>query len=517
VSYETTVAFDISAEREAKCSLPRAWQTEHEKVFLISDTGATIALAPDASFSVSASGHVTVSHHSYRMVGFISNPDGTIRKIDAKSSDPVNVDFSGRIEVDAYVGVQLQIGELDMVGVGISAGGGIRATGEINTSQLCFTVTPFMRVSLYAYLNVWVKEWKLQGFEGELAFDVFKPCYPWRNPPDPALFGKIARVASTGIAVYVDSGGARHWIPDAATYYCRSTWGGVVLDNLSQAAVDAFPDGAPATCTIPEAHNTIVRVGATGTSYYVDDGGVRHWIPDGGVYLCLKEWKGIGVLDNLSQAAVDAFPDGAPATCTIPEAHNTIVRVGATGASYYVDDSGVRHWIKDGGVYNCLYYWKGVPAYENLSQAAVDAFPEGDWASCTIPEAYNTIVRVGATGASYYVDGGGTRHWIKDGGVYNCLYYWKDVPAYENLLQGAVDAFPESDWASCTIPEAYNTVIRVAATGRAYYVDGTGVKHWIQDGATYNCLVKSHPLYHDLLQGAVDAFPEGSWQPKLSC
>jgi hypothetical protein len=718
VSYESTVTFDIAAERKAKCSLPAWWQNTHKKMFLISQTGATIAIAPDASFSISASGHVKVSHHSYRMVGFISNPDGTIRKLDAKSSDPVSVDFSGKIEVEAYVGIQVQIGELDIIGVGFSAGGGVRAAGELNTSRLCFTVTPFLRVTLYAYLNVWVAEWKLQAFEGELTFDGPEKCYPWRNPPDPALFGKIARVAATGVAVYVDSGGTRHWIPDAATYYCRTAWRGVpvinvaqekvdalaegapdtcvvreafnrivrvgatgtayyvdgsgvrhwikdggvflclkewkgvsvydnvsqeaanafpegsaarcsipeahntivrvgatgasylvdgngvrhwikdggvflcltewkgvpVYGNLSQAAVDAFPEGGWASCTIPEAYNTIVRVGATGTAYFVDGGGVKHWIKDGGVFLCLTEWKGVSVYENLSQGAVDAFAEGGWASCTIPEAFNTIVRVGATGASYFVDGSGVKHWIKDGGVYNCLYYWKGVPAYENLSQGAVDAFPEGGWASCTIPEAYNTIVRVGATGVSYFVDGSGVRHWIKDGGVYNCLYYWKGVPAYEdlpqgavdafpeggwasctipeafntivrvgatgvsyfvdgsgvkhwikdggvynclyywkgvpayeNLVQGAVDAFPEGGWASCTIPEAYNSVIRVAATGRAYFVDGGGVKHWIQDGATYNCLIKTHRLYHDLLQGAVDAFPEGGWQPKTSC
>jgi hypothetical protein len=334
----------------------------------------------------------------------------------------------------------------------------------------------------------------------------------------PEAFNTILRVGATGKAYLVDGGGVRHSIPDGGVYLCLKEWKGYALkDNLTQAAVDAFAVGSAATCTIPEAHNTIVRVAATGKSYFVDGSGVRHWIKDGGVYNCLYYWKGVPAYENLSQGAVDAFPEGGWASCTIPEAYNTIVRVGATGQSYYVDGSGVRHWIKDGGVFNCLYYWKGVPAYWDLSQGAVDSFAEGGWASCTIPEAHNTIVRVGATGQSYYVDGSGVRHWIKDGGVFNCLYYWKGVPAYWDLLQGAVDAFPEGGWAACTIPEAHNSVIRVGATGRAYFVDGNGVRHWIQTGATYNCLVKHYRLYYDLLQGAVDAFPEGGWQPNSSC
>ena len=137
--------------------------------------------------------------------------------------------------------------------------------------------------------------------------------------------------------------------------------------------------------------------------------------------------------------------------------------------------------------------------------------------SCTIPQAFNTIVRVGATGASYFVDGGGVRHWIPNGGVFLCLREWDGLPEYESLSQGAVDAFPEGGHASCTIPQAFNTVIRVGATGVSYFVDGEGVRHWIETGATYECLVKSHSLYYSLTQGAVDAFPEGARQPNRSC
>ncbi len=462
------------------------------------------------------------------MIGFISNPDGTIKTLDGKSSDPVQVSASGKIEAEAYAGIQVQIGELDIVGVGISAGGGIKGAAEIKASQLCFTVTPFMRATLYAYLNVWVKEWRLQAFHVEADFPVVEACVPTTPisppplpppppppppPPDPSFFGKILRVGATGASYFIDAGGSRHWIPNGGVYLCLTEWRSVtVADGATQAQADAFPEGAPETCTIPEAYNTVIRVGATGKSYLVDGAGVRHSIPDGGVYLCLKEWKGYPVYENLSQGAVDAFPEGNAATCTIPEAYNTVIRVGATGKSYLVDGAGVRHSIPDGGVYLCLKEWKGYPVYENLSQGAVDAFPEGNAATCTIPEAYNTVIRVGATGKSYLVDGAGVRHSIPDGGVYLCLKEWKGYPVYENLSQGAVDAFPEGNAATCTIPEAYNTVIRVGATGKSYLVDGAGVRHSIPDGGVYLCLKewKGYPVYENLSQGAVDAFPEGN-------
>jgi hypothetical protein len=178
VQYEPTIGFNITAEASATCSVSRTWQTEHEKLFLLGDTGVTIAIAPDLSFSITASGTITVEQHSYRMMGFISNPDGSIRRIDAKSSDPVDVTASASLEADASVGVQIQVGLLDVIGVGMSLDAGIKGSIEYTPTppQLCASVTPYFRGELYAYLNLWVKEWKLQAFSTELDLPVFNKC-----------------------------------------------------------------------------------------------------------------------------------------------------------------------------------------------------------------------------------------------------------------------------------------------------------------------------------------------------
>jgi photosystem II stability/assembly factor-like uncharacterized protein len=179
VSYQPVIAFNVAADGDAECSLPAAWQNTHQKVFLLGDTGATIAIEPDATFSIGAGGTVTFQQHSYRMLGFISNPDGSIRQLDAQSADPAQASASGQLDVAASGGVQIQVGELDVVGAGMSIDGGIKGTAaEPWPPQVCLSVTPFLQGSVYAYLNAWVTEWQLQAFQVELDLTLWTGCTP---------------------------------------------------------------------------------------------------------------------------------------------------------------------------------------------------------------------------------------------------------------------------------------------------------------------------------------------------
>lgn len=179
VSYQPTIAVSITASAEASCSLPPAFQNEHEKLFFLGDTGATIAIAPDASFTVSVAGTVTFSQHSYRFLGLVSNPDGSISRLEGQRSDPAKVTVSGQLKAEAYAGVQIQLGELNVIGVGMSIGGGVAGTAESDWPPLvCLSAYPYLRGTLYAYLNLWVKEWKLQGFQVELDLSGISSCSP---------------------------------------------------------------------------------------------------------------------------------------------------------------------------------------------------------------------------------------------------------------------------------------------------------------------------------------------------
>ena len=187
VSYETVISAQLGVEGEATCELSAEWQNEHTKLFLLGDTGATLAFAPDVTFTVSAAGTVTVSQHSYHTIGFISQPDGSIQRLDAKSADPSTVEASGSLTAEAYAGVQIQVGMLNVLGVGLSAGIGATATATATATtappQICVSVGPFIRATLYAYLNLWVKEWKLQAFQVELDLPSVSRCVATASAP----------------------------------------------------------------------------------------------------------------------------------------------------------------------------------------------------------------------------------------------------------------------------------------------------------------------------------------------
>src|SRR5437764_911520 len=112
--------------------------------------------------------------------------------------------------------------------------------------------------------------------------------------------------------------------------------------------------------------------------------------------------------NNVSVQQAKTFAQGSNESCQVTQAFKTIMRE-ANGTSYYVDGSGIRHWIPNGGVFSCLYYWDGVSMWINVSVEQAYAFARGSKESCQVSQSFNTIIRE-ADGTSYYVDGSGTRH-----------------------------------------------------------------------------------------------------------
>src|SRR4029077_3605313 len=91
-----------------------------------------------------------------------------------------------------------------------------------------------------------------------------------------------------------------------------------------------------------------------GDSYYIDSGWVRRWIPDGGTYDCLS-LNGHPVI-NVPRYYVDDLTKGANITvsCWSPTAARGHVVRADDGSAWYVDLRGGRHWIPDGGTYDCI-------------------------------------------------------------------------------------------------------------------------------------------------------------------
>jgi hypothetical protein len=272
VSYQPTIAVSITAAAEASCSLPPAFQNEHEKLFFLGDTGATIAIAPDASFTVSVAGTVTFSQHSYRFLGLVSNPDGSISRLEGQRSDPAKVTVSGQLKAEAYAGVQIQLGELNVIGVGMSIGGGVAGTAESDWPPLvCLSAYPYLRGTLYAYLNLWVKEWKLQGFQVELDLSGISSCSPsitmraW-GETGPSYFGSSPQ----GGPVPVPGSDASFALGSTFTYALEEDG---TVDSLNPSSFNRTPVSGLAGITALAANSD-------DTVYALrDDGRVLAWNP----------------------------------------------------------------------------------------------------------------------------------------------------------------------------------------------------------------------------------------------
>lgn len=163
VSYQREISVTGSISAAADCKLSAAYQNINKRV-LVWPNGVTLTFGPATELSFSASGSVSVSQHSYHMNGFITNPDGTLKKLDGQSADPWETTFSGEIKVDARVGSQIQVGFLDRIGIGVEVGVGASASAAVKTPplQLCVSVDGFLYATIYAYLDTWVKKWTYQ-------------------------------------------------------------------------------------------------------------------------------------------------------------------------------------------------------------------------------------------------------------------------------------------------------------------------------------------------------------------
>ncbi len=313
---------------------------------------------------------------------------------------------------------------------------------------------------------------------------------------------QIVRVAATATSYYLDRAGGVHWIPDAETYECVTSRG-VGVAEVTQAQVDTLGNGKPWQ---PGCRSVIARVAATGTSYLVDASGKPHWIPDGSTFSCLT--RRFAVVE-IGQAFIDRQGDGKPwqPRC------QSVVRVSATGTAYVYDSSGQLRWIPDGETYHCMLGRYGLPLADGLFQSHVDTLGDGQpWQDrCLDPQRVRgKVLRVAATGTSYFVDLAGNPHWIRDSGLYTCLTR-RGIAVVDGLQQAHVDSIGNGQpW-----QPPCNSIATVTSTGTSYLLDNDGTPRWIPDAETYHCLTgRGYRVEGGIPQSLIDAL--GNGQPWTS-
>jgi hypothetical protein len=208
--------------------------------------------------------------------------------------------------------------------------------------------------------------------------------------------------------------------------------------------------------TIPDwaTGHVVLHDKKSGASYTVDPDGARHWIANGGTYLCFTAWYDYKVV-QASQARMAPLPealrpDGSPdaAPCQAPDyLKGAILRYAPDGTSYYVDGNHVRHWIADGETWYCMVAQGSVI---NVTSDQLSALPQGGTQTpCLDPNRILGKVVRATDGTSYWVDWSGWWHWIKDGGTWQCLV--NRYGLINNVSWTAINAIKhEGNWASCS-------------------------------------------------------------------
>ncbi len=182
VRFEPVLRGTISGTSKTGCSLRTAWVNAHRRVFPIGATGLTVSVAPAASFSITASGTLTVEQRTQRMVG-ARYQDGRFSNID--ESHDKGLTFRGALsfQADASLGISLQFGILDRVG--IEAKALLNANGKIEAKsgdKVCLDLKLGFKAEIGAFLDLWVIRFTAPAYSHFFVFKKFEGCYGAATP-----------------------------------------------------------------------------------------------------------------------------------------------------------------------------------------------------------------------------------------------------------------------------------------------------------------------------------------------
>jgi hypothetical protein len=265
LSYELRVATTLSADVAAECRLSALFRNTHA-VRLITPTGLSVTLLPDIRVGISAGGAISYGQTSFRTIGFTSKDGGGFRTINEGRADPATIEADTHVEASVFAGAEVRFGFLDTIGVGISVGLNLEASGSTRTGPIryCVDFKIALKGDIHAFLNYWIGEENIHFPSVSISWGLKEKCWPispesipkelltavndardgyrWcgsvRYPPATPLFldARLNRASQKYAVRMADEGFFAHYAPDGSTPGSRAAAEGftdAVGENLA--------------------------------------------------------------------------------------------------------------------------------------------------------------------------------------------------------------------------------------------------------------------------------------------
>lgn len=229
---------------------------------------------------------------------------------------------------------------------------------------------------------------------------------------------------------------------------------------------------------------------------------VRHWIPTPADFTCARAEANRRVV-AVTRSQVDSVARGADrpgGTCMIR---------GSAGDVHFVNSAGRREWVPDSPTYDCEV-GRGVRVLGVSAEFVAGVGADG-WHYCLNQANLHGKVLRHSDGDASYIHPDNSRTWIPDGPTFQCrLNQGKAV--VETRWREYVTSFRDAGWDYCYDVNALKNKIISHPDGDSHFVDGRGVRHWIKDAATYNCLrARGIPADTTRWRQYITNTPEGDW------
>lgn len=271
------------------------------------------------------------------------------------------------------------------------------------------------------------------------------------------------------------------------------------------------PDTIKVRCEYPRAGDIVRRGSAT---YLVGGSGVgftlQH-ITTGWMHNCLVGKSGVrqyAISQGLLVVKGGASAVPGRAECVPGDWRNHVVSA-PSGAAYFVDGSGYKHYIRTIPTLYALEQRYGGAI--RPAQVDVDTIPSGgDQPEQLHPNShFNTIIRR-ADGVSWVVDGAGVRHHIPTYAEDVCFRWVRGLRVSETgLSYELANSLPESNAWNCFM----NGVIIATNEGASYYMDGN-TRRWITDVESFYAYAAGRTVIRGMSMNELRPVPEGGWMPR---